>query len=42
MECWLHWGTHIPPTKIFSVQFQIDVTDALYLVIYNLKIPDKH
>lgn len=42
MESWLHWGTHILPTKNFSVQFQIDVNDALYLVIYNLKLLDKH
>lgn len=42
MGYWLHWGTQIPPTKNFSVQFQMNVNDALYLVIYNLKILDKH
>lgn len=41
-ESWLYWGTHILPTKDFSVRFQMDVNDALYLVIYNLKLLDRH
>lgn len=36
MQSWLHWGTHVLPTKKFSVQFQMDINDAWYLVIYIL------
>lgn len=42
MEPLLYWGTHIVPTKDISGPFQMNVNDALYLVIYDLKLLDRH